>query len=569
MAIAAPPATAILAGIVVVLAALRLHYGVDLTDEAYYAAMPYRFWLGDRPYVSELTVTQNAGLLTYPIVAAWNALTGSNDGVVLVLRYAYLAMRVALWVLAYRTITPLVDRRFSAVVTLLIPAYVFLGIPAPSYNTLAAGAMTLALLALLRWRRTGSTAWAGAVVAAAGAATFVHPGAAVAAIGAMVVLVWYSPSERALRRARAIVGAATALGLVLVAAALILKWDDLARLFSEARGFAGPFASLSRLAAMPARLIDLSRAGLPLAALWLSFWFIRWMAAPARLVAIVAYVGGAILSDTQAVVAWLALGAIPLTWATRRLGVNADLLPIAVLSLLTGVGVALLSTNGVINVAVGAEMAMIALFVSGCLLVNGPASRNGPFRVAIGALACLTIVRFGYAQARRVYRDDAVWRLDARVSSGPFRGLRTTRGKLAFIERVQTALRRHQGDACSLLAFNRFPAAHLMIPVRPALPVLWIADESVETQQGIRKRLASRVAGAARPILVLQVHRLPLTTSEVEAWKYTPGDPLVAAVADGRPDTLVSHPDFLLARIRIARAGHDCLSRDRPPQPQP
>ena len=74
----------------------RLPYGVNLTDEAFYVALPYRFWLGDRPFVDEVLVFQTAALMTEPLVAAFLALRGGTDGLMGFARWAYLGFSLAI-----------------------------------------------------------------------------------------------------------------------------------------------------------------------------------------------------------------------------------------------------------------------------------------------------------------------------------------------------------------------------------------------------------------------------------------------------------------------------------------
>ncbi len=44
----------------------RLYFGIDFTDESYYAALPYAFSLGHRPLQDELAIHQFAGLMLVP-----------------------------------------------------------------------------------------------------------------------------------------------------------------------------------------------------------------------------------------------------------------------------------------------------------------------------------------------------------------------------------------------------------------------------------------------------------------------------------------------------------------------
>jgi hypothetical protein len=69
----------------VMAAYIRLYYGVDIEDEAFYAVLPYRFVLGDLPFVDELNVQQFSAGLTILPVKAWIWLQGSTFGLILFL----------------------------------------------------------------------------------------------------------------------------------------------------------------------------------------------------------------------------------------------------------------------------------------------------------------------------------------------------------------------------------------------------------------------------------------------------------------------------------------------------
>ena len=61
----------------------RLYYGVDLTDESYYVAVPYRLVLGAHPFVDETGGADlPASFLIYPFIRAYYAVTGTT-GIVL------------------------------------------------------------------------------------------------------------------------------------------------------------------------------------------------------------------------------------------------------------------------------------------------------------------------------------------------------------------------------------------------------------------------------------------------------------------------------------------------------
>ena len=82
--------------VVVALLIRRLRFGVDLTDEAFYVAMPYRFFVGDQPFVDEILIQQTAALMSYPLVAGFVETTGGTDGIVLFLRQAHLVFSLGI-----------------------------------------------------------------------------------------------------------------------------------------------------------------------------------------------------------------------------------------------------------------------------------------------------------------------------------------------------------------------------------------------------------------------------------------------------------------------------------------
>ena len=56
----------------------RLGFGVDLQHEAFAVLVPWRWALGDRPFVNEMNLAMVAGFLTYPLVKVY-ALAGGGD----------------------------------------------------------------------------------------------------------------------------------------------------------------------------------------------------------------------------------------------------------------------------------------------------------------------------------------------------------------------------------------------------------------------------------------------------------------------------------------------------------
>lgn len=540
-------ATVGLAAVVVVSSAARLQFGVDFTDEAYYAAIPYRFVLGDKPYVSELNVRQNAGLLVVPVVKGWVVWSGGSDGLILALRYSYLALRVALAAFAVFALWNLVPPALAVASALLFGAFVLFSIPALGYNTLAGAAGSAALLSLLLWRQTYRGRYVAASSAFALVAAFVHP--AVLPVAAVTIgsLIWLSPAPSQRRTAAVYAAVVVAVGgVAAIAAAAALGRANIEHLIQTASVYAGPPASLERLVQLPRQLLELSNGGTALAVLWLGLWFPRRM--PAFVLSTVAgvYVVLAMLANNEVALVWLAVASLPITYHAWRAGADATLPVAAMLAITGGLFVALFSTNGIVNAAVGAEIAAIAFFIGLSHILKSKTSPTArtPELVPV-ALATLAVLGFAVGQWRNVYRDDPIIRLTQVVPDGPYRGLRTTRKKLDYLEGIQGALRENQGDKGSLLAFNTLTAAYLMVPLRPALATTWVVDYPQQYVVDMRRALAGQVSVASRPILVLQLFHVPNTTWDDPSWTYF-DDVMMQAVMAEKPRTILSTQDFAL-----------------------
>ncbi len=550
------PARMGLAGLILAIvtaAAARLHFGVDFTDEAFYATLPYRFALGDRPYVSDLGVAQNAGILTTPIVWLWLSLTGDGGGLIVFLRYAYLGMRVCVCVLAAWALWRRAPRGLGVVTPLLVCGFVLFAIPTLSYNTIAASAVTASLLFLLLWVERGTSAFAAATVVCAAIAAYVHPGLSLVATAIVTAVVVCAPNGGGRRVAlRALVGVGVALAVVGIVAALGLGAANIKRLLAEAGAYAGPSVMSWKLLAAPGRLLSMG-SGRLLALIWLGLWFASRLPRAITAVMAAAYVLLAASMDNQFALILIGIAALPLAWRVWRYEREADLLLAASLSVVAGLTVAQFSTNGIPNGAVGMETAAMIFFIALHRVLVAPAIDDRWWNTRLtklpAVLAILTVIRFSSNQWTYVYRDDHISRLVAAVPEGPYKWLRTTPAKLTYLVRVQSALRNLAAEKQSLLVFNGFPGAYLMAAVPPATPITWVAAGTEAFAARRREGIARALGEAARPMLVMQVFRLPVTATSDDHWEYTADDPLVRAVMSFRPRVAHSTPDYVLYEV--------------------
>jgi hypothetical protein len=121
----------------------RLRLGADLVDEAFSVLVPWRWALGDRPFVDEQNLSQAAGLLAYPFVKLY-ALAGGGDvaGLVLFVRHLYLGLALGAAVCVVLLARRSLPAALSALVAAPLVTTVLFETPQLTANTLAALLLT-------------------------------------------------------------------------------------------------------------------------------------------------------------------------------------------------------------------------------------------------------------------------------------------------------------------------------------------------------------------------------------------------------------------------------------------
>ncbi len=121
----------------------RIGLGFDLQDEGFAVVVPWRWAMGDRPFVDEMNLLQTAGFLTYPFVEAYVWITGGSEGIVLYLRQIYLVWVMIVTGIVFFGVKGLVRWQYAAAVAAVYVTFVVLGATQLSYATLAAGSLTI------------------------------------------------------------------------------------------------------------------------------------------------------------------------------------------------------------------------------------------------------------------------------------------------------------------------------------------------------------------------------------------------------------------------------------------
>ena len=556
---------------------LRAGYSIDLTDDAYYAALPWSFTLGHAPFVDEWAIHQLSALLTWPAFSAWRAFTDSNDGLILFQRHLHIAASVTAALAVRGTLARFFGRAIAWPIAALVVAYVPFHIQALSYNTIAqlaflAGVFVLAAGA---FRAQHPTRLAVATILL-GISSFAYPPMLLGSLLAILLVLRasYVRGGRAtcLRAAAAVGLTGTLATLVLVGGVAALggfaNFDGMKALDAALAAQGG---GLPKLAAL-SREIAIEGLFLSALLLWLNgllLIVVRDLSARASIAALVVLgllpfaMRGLYVPFTE-----------PHTTATFYLSALALVSPILATlvqrdrenearqtlgliiwpSLLAGAAVLWATANGLRNAPLGllpAALISLACFAS---LVAGRTTR-GPLRAVASAglsvlLVCLTLTGLW----QNSYRNGPVSGLTARMDAGPWMGIQTTPQRKQWIERLSSDLERSRGEAQTLFVFDYLPGAYLLSDLRPMTHALWtFPDHCCQGTPEVREVYAQRFGEPDQwPDLVLE-NRCHLIEDRVELRLRPadlPPDPLRERLAEANYETVVRRGCYQIHRLR-------------------
>ncbi len=562
----------------------RLYVAISFTDEAFYIALPYSFWLGHQPVGDEIATHQFAGLLLQPAISAYAALMGSSSGIVLFSRHLYFAVALACTLLVRRYFTRAFGGRVANFVAAVSLAYIPFLIPSISYNSLAGfGLLVGAVFFASACLPDRDPARLCLGVATLAAATFAYPPLIVAA-GATVVLgligLRATRGSALLRRASVYV-ALTGIGCAVLASLVLLALgdiEDFARILEFNSAMAAQGGGAEKLTYLGYEFAKESRFFVALVVVLgciaLGYSRLSRVAAAALLCAALApalhWIGRLYKPITEP------YSTIP--FVLSAIGLAAPMVLFAVRSQLTRdrwIGLAILvaasfiatpvilwsTANGLRNGTLG--MLPATLVTLACLSRLQTARADAPpppppqtithecdeaenaTRPHAGlpfALLLTSLIAFQLVQTwTHNYGDFPIWQLRVAVTDGPWKGIRTSPGRLGFIRKLTADLAQARGAAQTVIFFPFFPAGYLLTDLRPLTPAIWIFPDS-DTWWGNR---AARAIYAdelrkreEQPGLVVQMHCVPLTSRRAK-FPSEPDDPLTQRLTG--PDYRVTH----------------------------
>lgn len=463
---------------------MRFRLGTDLSDESFSLALPYRFALGDKPFVDELSIQQTTGILLWPFVWLYVKINRGPAGIFVYFRILLFVIKGVAALGTYAAARRWLKSRAAAIAVAFVTIpFVQASIPNIGYNALSmifvtAGTFLCAAAVSESGPRSKLLYFAGLSY---GIAVFAYPPIAPSALVATVLVFACMPDRRIAALGAFVAGGAT-IGLLVLpsfrhagiagikrsmvpwgGAAVIAPVDPMTKLkgvaeaVSKEMPFVVPYAAIAAAVAGAFRVRWFSVAvvaGCIIAALLASHDLPR---------------DAVIGSHTVIATAFFAPVLLLLARPNPRI-VGGALLVIAPATT-AGIFAGYASSQGPIAAA-HAFHAMMVLSV--LLAVRALESARAD------AMACL-VPSFALTAAlvvhdyEFVYRDGALSTLTEPVKRGPFKGLRTTHERSRAFDEYAGIIERHDNPNGRTLILYEYPGYYLFSRRAPGGHSVWEA----------------------------------------------------------------------------------------------
>lgn len=474
----------------VVISYSRIFFGIDLTDEAYYLAVPYSFILGNHPYLNEMSMQQSFGILLSPWIKLYTFFANGTTGVALYVRHLFFFLSFSTAVAAYRLFAQYLPRDLAYLLGAIQLAYIPHCIPTLSYNTLGSLLFSLGLyLALIaigqNQENRSRHLYAALSGFALGSCAFSYFGflPAIGVLGCIWVVFLSSPKRSLSDRSLFFVWIGALSATLMIAAVILYRcgFNNISASYRFANSFKAHGGGFDKLGAIFRTAWD---------------WFppLKWLGITLPISAIALFFNRKRFGMTVAlfIPLWLAplfkeadahagshlfmpfyvLFGLPLVLSLRKkTKLSLLFFWLWVPSMVAALSVGWISSGGFHALAVGLMPAFLVTLAAAVSLRAHPNwfELYTPRLILISILTSLLYFQYAF-----VYRDDPIIKQDAYVQSGPFFGIKTSHAKEQFLAAFAQDIKLYSKNQSTVLFYDEFPGGYLFSALRPLTPLVWM-----------------------------------------------------------------------------------------------
>lgn len=518
----------------------RILFGVDFTDEGFYIGVPYRFLLGDKPFVDELNFAmQLPSLVIYPFVKLYILWLGSADGIVLFLRHIYLFFTILIAFFIFLVLKRRIIWHTALFISLTGVVFIPWGIPNLSYNTLGSNFFLLGCFLAL-WVFSNNKK--GNLMLFSG----LSHGLAIISYFPLLMPVFFFAATIWLfllfkAKKTGFVLLSYCLGVFLIFL-LFLPVIINAGLYNIRLGYdyvnsmgvqgGGMEKIIGIFTGLWSNYLHKAWAMLALVAVYIGVRMKYKIFQYALLASPIAYMLLSVPQDDHIALKYISYYSLLAPYFLLFLKDNRfakELFYIIWLpSFVAGITIAWGSSNGYINAAFGFLPASLVTSILLTLVLTQAFSRkNSPdlnkLHVIPSISVILMLLLFQYSY---VYRDDKISELSTKVDFGPYKGLYTTREKSDYMNSLLEDMKVLGKTNYKVLIYDYFPGGYLFTSMRPATSTLWLRSKADKPKIDRDSTVDYYARNNFEPDIVFKIEKLFVKKNEIWDLEYPVDDSL-------------------------------------------
>lgn len=447
----------------------KIQYGVDLTDEAYSNAIPYRFALGDVPFIDEIAPQQTSSFLLFPIIKIYTLLFGT-EFLILFMRYMYLLFALVIAFIIYKTIEEHIGAKSSLLVSLFVVFCTPFGAFYFDYNRLAY--LMFSAGCFIGILKRDKLFWSGILH---GLTIIAYPFFAIPCAIFFLIQVF---RVRSIKTIHYIYGSLIPLSAFL-AIVCYIGFDKLLEItWSMKAGIQG--GSLDKLNNLFLEIwhrIQYKKIIL-LFCVAAFVLFKKYKQASLALLIIVLIPIFAFEIPIYLVTPWYVIfyslfaPYLMLFVKKENIFLKSIFLGIWIPSFIAGVITGLISANGAMNFGVGiVPGVLVTSIILICIVKEGASDFHNNISALIPATILVILLVFPYGF---VYSEGSYFKLTEKIESGPYKGLYTSSEKKQYLTSIMQDFDKFKSEKGKVLFFDFFPAGYLYTTMKPASNSVWL-----------------------------------------------------------------------------------------------
>jgi hypothetical protein len=503
----------------------RIYYGVDLTDEAYSMAIPYRFALGDIPFIDEIAPQQTASFLLYPLIKIYTLLFGT-EFLVLFMRYMYLLFVVGIAYLIYKTLNERMGGTLAFLISLLAVFYAPFGAIFFNYNRLAY--LMFSAGCFIGVLRRDKLFWSGVLH---GLTIIAYPFFAIPC-GAFFLIQLLK--DRSIKNLYYVYGSLIPLSIFLVIV-LGIGFDKLLEMMWSLRSgiHGGGIEKISLMILGIWNQIQYKEL-IGIYCIGLLILYQKYKQTSVALVLVVLIPFFALKLPSPSAPSWyiiiygLLAPYLMLFSKKENDFVKSVFAGIWVPSFIAGMTTGFISANGSVNFGIGiVPGALVTSILLVYILREGASEFHKYASVFVPASLAVILLAFQYSF---VYSEGNYSRLSEKIEDGPYRGLYTSVEKKQYLGSIIQDFDKFKLEKGKVLFFDFFPAGYLFTTMRPASNAVWLlSPEQFDTGRDLILSYYQNEANL--PDVSVRINLIFTYTGSTLKLAYSEDDALVALIS--------------------------------------